>query len=151
MTLPVQGERQNLISMKLVTLEQKFHTNQTGWFPVTSSLGNKYVLVLFDADTNAILAEPLRDRSQEHLVAKQISLYSHLAERGFNPKVQFLDNECPKRLVAHFEKQGIKFTLVPPHLHRTNAAECSIQTFKAYLISGIASCDPNFPLHLGTG
>ena len=70
MTSPAKGERENLISIKLVELEQKIHTDQTGRFPVTSSLGNKYVLVLFDADTNAILAEPLRDRSQEHLVAK---------------------------------------------------------------------------------
>ena len=99
-------------------------------------------------DSNSIRAEPLKDRSQERLVAKQVTLYSYLADRGFTPKIQFLDNEYPKQLVEHFRSKGINFTLVPPHLHRANAAERTIQTFKAHLIAGLSSCDPEFPLHL---
>ena len=37
---------------------------------------------------------------------------------------------------------------MPPYLHRTNAAERAIQTYKDHLIAGLSSCDPNVPLHL---
>ena len=115
---------------------------------MTSSQGNKYVMVMYDMDSNSIRAEPLKNRSQEQLVEKQIALYTYLAGRGFTLKVQVLDNECPKRLISHFLVKGIHFTLVLSHLHRANAAERAIQTFKDYLIGGLASCDPSFPLHL---
>ena len=59
-----------------------------------------------------------------------------------------LDNECPGGLKTFLWKTSAKFQLVPPYLHRTNAAERAIQTYKDYFISGLSSCDPNFPLHL---
>jgi hypothetical protein len=34
------------------------YTDPTGAFPVTSQAGHKYLLVLYDFDSNAILAEP---------------------------------------------------------------------------------------------
>ena len=42
-------------------------------------------------------------------------------------------------------KIKIEFQLVPPHIHRENKAERSIQTFKNYLKAGIASLNPVFP------
>ena len=36
------------------------HGNLTGRFPHTSSQGNKYVLILYNYDGNAILAEPMK-------------------------------------------------------------------------------------------
>jgi hypothetical protein len=44
-----------------ITETGKICTNQTGQFPVTSSRGNQYILVLYDYDTNAILMEPLKN------------------------------------------------------------------------------------------
>jgi hypothetical protein len=40
----------------------KVYTDQTGAFPTTSSNGNKYMLVMYHYDTNAILVEPLKTR-----------------------------------------------------------------------------------------
>ena len=59
-----------------------------------------------------------------------------------------LDNECTGGLKKFMQQEGVNFQLVPPHSHRTNAAERAIQTFKAHLIAGLSSCNPNFPLHL---
>ena len=42
----------------------KIYTDQTGRFPVTSSKGSKYLMVLYDYDSNAILSEPLKSRSE---------------------------------------------------------------------------------------
>ena len=46
------------------------------------------------------------------------------------------------------EEENENFQLVPPHLHRQNAAERAIQTFKNHFISGIVSTHKYFPLHL---
>ena len=46
-----------------------------------------------------------------------------------------------------FEKHGIKFQLVPPYLHRRIASERAMQTLKNHLISGLSTCDPNFPIN----
>ena len=42
----------------------------------------------------------------------------------------------------------MSFQLVPPHIHRRNAAERAIRTFKNHFIAGLASTDKLFPLHL---
>ena len=43
----------------------------------------------------------------------------------------------------------MKLQLVPPHLHRTNVANCSITTFKDHFMAGLSSADPSFPMYLG--
>ena len=105
-------------------------------------------MVLYDNDTNGILAETLKNRSQEEIIRAQAHLHDYLTSRGFKPLVQVLDNECPDKLKEHFLKREMTFQLVPPHLHSTNAAERAIATFKDHLIAGLASADPAFPMHL---
>jgi hypothetical protein len=41
----------------------QIYTDQTGRFPVVSSKGNKYIMILYDYDSNAILAQPIKDRT----------------------------------------------------------------------------------------
>ena len=45
-------------------------------------------------------------------------------------------------------KNDIVFQLVPPHLHRANAAERAIRTWKNHFISILCGLDPLFPLQL---
>ena len=54
----------------------------------------------------------------------------------------------PRRPQKFLLESSVKFQLVPPYLHRTNASERVIQNYKDHLIAGLGSCDPNFPLHL---
>jgi hypothetical protein len=51
-------------------------------------------------------------------------------------------------LKTFLTSREMKFQLVPPHIHRQNAAERAIQTFKNHCIAGIYSIDKQFPLHL---
>jgi hypothetical protein len=44
--------------------------------------------------------------------------------------------------------KNVNLQLVPPNLHRTNAAEKAIGIFKDHFITGLATVHPNFPLHL---
>jgi hypothetical protein len=39
------------------------HSDQTGRFPVTSSSGNKYIMVLVKVDGNFIDAEPMKNKT----------------------------------------------------------------------------------------
>ena len=47
---------------------------------------------------------------------------------------------------ATMDEQGVEYQLVPPHIHRRNAAERAIQTFKHHFLAILASCDPHFPI-----
>jgi hypothetical protein len=44
--------------------------------------------------------------------------------------------------------EHVDFQLTPPHLHRRNATERAIRTFKNHFIAGLCTTNPDFPLHL---
>jgi hypothetical protein len=46
----------------------QIYTDQTGRFPVVSSKGNKYIMILYDIDSNTILAQPIKDRTAPKLL-----------------------------------------------------------------------------------
>jgi hypothetical protein len=46
----------------------QIYTDHTGIFPVVSSKGNKYIMILYDYDNNAILAKPIKDRTAPELL-----------------------------------------------------------------------------------
>ena len=56
-----------------------------------------------------------------------------------------MDNEASATLKAAVGKHNIKYQIAPLHLHRWNAAERAIQTFKAHLIAGLCSIDLDYP------
>ena len=62
-----------------------------------------------------------------------------LTKRGRKPNLYILDNEASADLKASLAKQNINYQLVPPHVHRRNAAERAIRTFKNNFLSGLAS------------
>jgi hypothetical protein len=68
-------------------------TDQTGRFPVVSSKGNKYIMVLYDYDGNAILAEPIKNRTSAELLRAFQVLENKLTARGLQPKLMRLGNE----------------------------------------------------------
>ena len=85
-------------------------------------------MVLYDYDSNAIIPEPLKSRSEHKLVRAYTTLHAKLTAHGLRPLFQTLDNDCPAGLKAFMRQEGVTFQLAPPHLHRTNAAERAIQT-----------------------
>ncbi len=90
----------------------------------------------------------MKNRSEGELIRAYTVVHTSLVERGLRPILQKLDNEAPAGLKRFMKNAAIDYQLVPPHLHRRNAAERAIQTFKHHFIAGLASTDKNFPLHL---
>ncbi|KAG7350061.1 reverse transcriptase RNA-dependent DNA polymerase [Nitzschia inconspicua] len=126
----------------------KIYSNLTGKFVAPSSTGNNYILVVYGFDSNTILTVPMRNRSQQsHTEAFRIA-HQRLVRAGLRPRLQLLDNECSALLKDFMHDQNLDFQLVPPYLHRRNAAERAIRTFKNHFIAGLCSTDPAFPIHL---
>lgn len=124
------------------------YTDQTGKFITPSSTGNNYMLILYDYDSNAILCEAFKSRNATDILQAYTTLHKKLCSVGLKPQLQRLDNECSDILKQYMTEQDIDYQLVPPHVHRQNAAERAIRTFKNHFIAGLCSVDKNFPLHL---
>jgi hypothetical protein len=72
----------------------QIYTDQTGSFPVVSSKGYKYIMILYDYDSNAILAQPIKDRTAPELLKAFQVMEQELIARGLKPKLMKLDNEA---------------------------------------------------------
>jgi hypothetical protein len=123
-------------------------TNLTGRFLSASSRGNSYLLVVYDYDSNYIHAEPMKLQGGADITAAYQRTFSMFTSRGLTPQFQSLDNEASAALQDYLTEQAIDFQLVPPHVHRRNAAEWAICTFKNHFIAGLCGTDQNFPLLL---
>lgn len=124
----------------------KAYTDLTGRFPFQSSRGNNYLFILYDYDGNAILAEPIKNRQAATIKAAWTKLHSRLKLSGNKPKLYVMDNECSSELQQALKEETCDFQLVPPHVHRRNAAERAISTFKDHLLSMLSSVNPEFPI-----
>jgi hypothetical protein len=87
-TLPTQNVKNEPTHLTFATIEDtgKIYTDQTGRFLVTSSQGHKYILILYDYNSNAILAEPIKSRSGSDILRAYTKLFDYLQQRGFKPR-----------------------------------------------------------------
>jgi len=91
---------------KMMSMPSKVYSDQISRFPQTSSCGNKYVMILYDHHSSAILAEPLKSRSESELLRAFTKLRQHLTARGLCPALHILDNECLKGLKNYIKKSN---------------------------------------------
>jgi hypothetical protein len=105
-------------------------------------------MILYDYDSNAILAQPIKDRTAPALLRAFQVMEQELVARGQKTKLMKLENEASKLLKTYLHQQNITFQLVPPYIHRRNSAERAIRSFKDPLIAGLCSTDKSFPMHL---
>ena len=124
------------------------YTDQTGHFPVRSFHGKMCQFVEYDYRGNAILVCALTDQTDKSMLEAFQDVYEYLTKRGFQPKLNVMDNQCSKTIQTFIKKNGAKIQLVNPDDHRVNAAERAIQTRKNHWLSGLGTLDPNCPLQL---
>ena len=128
------------------TPKLKTYMDLTGRFPYKSSSGNEYIYVMYDFDSNAIFGLPIKNRQAKTLATAWETLHQRLTIHGHPTKHFVLDNEIGAELKGALKKYNFSFELTPPHMHRRNAAERAIRTYKNHFMAGLASCHPNFPL-----
>ena len=85
----------------MVYIEKKdgiVYTDLIGNFPVRGIDGYTVLFVLYDWTTNATLATPIKDVTDESMVAAFKENNEYLAERGFKPVFNVNDNVASKEI-----------------------------------------------------
>jgi hypothetical protein len=127
----------------------KLYTDDICRFPTRAQSGNQYIMIAFHTPTNAILVAPFKSRKDVHRLEAYNSIMQRLKERNHHVDLQILDNEASaeyKTLMT--AKWKVNYQLVPPHIHRRNAAERAIRTFKDHFMSILAGVVDDFPRSL---
>eukprot|EP00957_Ditylum_brightwellii_P118575 9043099-Ditylum_brightwellii.AAC.1 len=112
--------------------ERRICMDQTGRFPHHSRKGTNYLMVLYCYDANAIVTEPLKNRTETELNRAYKKLYEYLKSKGYKPETHWLDNEAPAEVKKYNQENNTIYKLVPSYVHQHNAAEQTIRTFKKH-------------------
>lgn len=91
--------------MKIIEVSGKVFSDQMGRFPVTLSKGNQYIMVMYNTDSNAILAEPIKIGCNRKLSGHNLTFTITLPIEDSNQKLQILDNKFPEALEKHFREK----------------------------------------------
>ena len=93
------------------------YSYQTGRFPITSRKGSKYVMIVYEYDSNHIHGEPIKYQNAVYLTRANEKLHKMFTSRGLQPQLHILDNECSNIFKKFMTKVNEKSQFVPPHLH----------------------------------
>jgi hypothetical protein len=128
-------------------LKKTIYSNKTGRFPQVSSLGNKYIMVIHDVDSNSLWAEALKDNTGGELILGHAQALEQMQKVGIIPNYQVLDNHASAAYKKAISNSDMTYELVPPDNHGHNMAEKAIWTFKDHFVGVLSGCAPTFPLH----
>jgi hypothetical protein len=103
-------------------------------------------MVCYVYDGNYIEAIPIKNRSEGEFKRAYEYIYEMCTTKGYKPTLHKLDNESSRDLKEWISEQQTKLQFTPPDMHRTNAAEKAIQTWKNHFLSGLASLPAEFPI-----
>ena len=124
-------------------------SNQMGQFPTCLQQGNKYIMVMVEIDSNAILVKPMKSCKDAEIIRAYDVLLNQLKQAGIAPKKYVLDNKVSENMKNHIRNtHRFNMELVPPGCHRRNAAEVAIRNFKAHFLSILAGVSNDFPSSL---
>ena len=99
-------------------------------------------------DANNIITTPLKKITGPYILSGKTKIHDKLRQWRLTPKINIMDNEMSKDIKKYFEDSDIQFQLVPPHIHRINAAESVEISLKKHFIAALCTVDPRFPFYL---
>mmetsp|Transcript_31451 Transcript_31451/g.45872 ORF Transcript_31451/g.45872 Transcript_31451/m.45872 type:complete len:154 (-) Transcript_31451:2776-3237(-) len=119
------NEKTNEFYCKIVKAsdEGKAFCDLTGRYPVCSFKGNNYIFVMYSYDSNAILTEPIKNRTEKEIMKAFDSIHEYLIQQGLKPKCMRMDNEALAALLRNMENKKLDVQLAPSHMHMRNAAK----------------------------
>jgi hypothetical protein len=126
------------------------HQDLSGKFPTKSRLSNNYISIMYNLDTNYILAIPQKTRSATDYINTYQKGLDFWESKGITPTFLRIDNEISSELVQFLSDRPvpINIELVSPGIHRASIAERAMRTWKNHFISMLATTDNNFPSYL---
>ena len=145
----LKGKKVRDVGIHVYNVRETIFSDQTGKYPKRSQRGNKYIMVMVEIDSNAILVEPMKSRRDEEMIRAYDALLSRLRQSGSRPRKHVLDNEVSDNMKHHIQVTcRLEMELVPPGCHRRNAAEVAIRNFKTHFLSVMAGVAEDFPENL---
>ncbi len=124
-------------------------SNQTGQFPNQSLCGNKYIMVMVEIDSNAILVDPMKNRKDAKMIQAYNTLLLQLKWASIVPKKHVIDNKVSENIKNQIcDTCKLDMELVPPGCHRRNSAKVAMCNFKAHFLSILAGVANKFPPNL---
>jgi hypothetical protein len=124
------------------------YSDLTGTFPFMSLEGNVCFLVVYYYETNAIMAVPIANFTDNAILKAFHQQFELLESKGHKIQLNVMNNQACMVVKEYLTAKECKNMLVKPNNHRVNSAERAIQTFKVHFISALATTDSNFPLQL---
>lgn len=138
----------DILFMKL-TCSSQLHGDSTGRFPVTSSKGNKKVLIGWCSLGNYIKSVAIAGDSADDFIKGYSEMLQFFRTRHVINSMVKIDNQTSKDLTTYFrETHDIGLSYAPPGNHRTLHAERDIRSWKNHFAALLAGVDPGFPKHL---
>jgi hypothetical protein len=145
-TSQLHGKKVRDVYTETYSVRETMFSDKTGRFPTRSQRGNKYIMVMVEIGSNAILVEPMKSRKDEEMIRAYNALLLRLKRAGIVPKKHVIDNEVSENMKNHIRNTcKFKMELVPPGCHQRNAAEVAIRNFKAHFLSVLAGAADDFP------
>ena len=78
---------------KVYEVRNTVFPHQTGQFPTRYKRGNKYIMVMVDIDSNAILVDPHKNHTYAELTKSYRAMMLRLKRASIVPQKHILDNE----------------------------------------------------------
>ncbi len=117
-TLRLHGKNVRNVYTKTYKVRKTMFSNQTGQFPMQLQQGNKYIMVMVEIDSNAILVKPMKSYKDAEMIQAYDALLQQLKWAGIVPKKHILDNKVSKNMKNHIRnRQKFDMELVPPGCH----------------------------------
>ena len=142
---PDRKARTNFVYVQVLDYTGKIYIDKTRWLPVRSSQGYQYIIICYDYGSDELLIEPIKNWSESELLCAYTAVYTSLVQWGLRLLLQKLYNEALSGLKIFMRNETVDLQLVPPYLHRRNAAERSIKTIKNHFVAGLRSTNKIFP------
>eukprot|EP00804_Cyclotella_cryptica_P022984 CCRYP_014977-RA/>CCRYP_014977-RA protein AED:0.29 eAED:0.29 QI:0/0/0/1/0/0/4/0/551 len=125
----LRGREVQNIYTKTYQVRNTIFTDQTGHIRVCSQAGNKYIMVMVEIDSSAILLEPIKNRTDAELTRTYSALMLCLRQAGIKPRKHVLDNE-----ISTAKKNSSK---IPTRWHLNWLPDCHCRTPPSVL-AGVA-------------
>ena len=86
------GFKTEHIFLKLYNASEKIYSDQIGRFTITSSKGSKYVMIIYEYDSNHIHGQRIKPCNASDLTTAYEKVHEIVTSRGLKPQLHILDN-----------------------------------------------------------
>ena len=100
----LRGKKMKDIFVSTYDTHKTSFSDQTGQFPKQSKCGYKYIMVLVEIDSNAILVEPMKSRKDAEMIRAYNVLVKRLQQANIHPRKHVLDNKISENMKQHIKK-----------------------------------------------